>query len=34
MKERGIVPAIASVIAAGPVLAPEMRPIAPSDNPA
>jgi hypothetical protein len=30
MKERGVVP----VIAAGPVLALETRPIAPSDNPA
>jgi hypothetical protein len=34
MKERGVVPAIAPVVAAGPVLTPETRPIAPSDNPA
>jgi hypothetical protein len=34
LKDRGVVPAIAPVIAAGPVLAPETRPITPSDNPA
>jgi sulfite exporter TauE/SafE len=34
LKDRGAVPAIAAVIAASPALAPETRPIAPSDNPA